>query len=152
MDNKKEASAMMYGFFLLIAADILFLIFAKKKLEIPAQFLYSIFLIIFAFCIWKIATIRILSLEVSEHVLSVKYNHPWTTVRRPALEIPMYKVASFKIEKTLIDYKLIVTIKTRKGLRSFFYKAGILYGNNVIKLNHIAKSVRSSRLRLENKQ
>lgn len=84
MDNKKEASAMMYGFFLLIAADILFLIFAKKKLEIPAQFLYSIFLIIFAFCIWKIATIRILSLEVSEHVLSVKYNHPWTTVRRPA--------------------------------------------------------------------
>jgi len=126
VNNRREIALAMYGFFLLLIVDILFLIFAAKFWKIDKASLYGIFLIIFLFSIWRISLLKTFSLEVSEHILSVKYKHPLAHNHNPVLEVPLQKVMFYRIEKGLLNYIMIININTRRGMKSFYYRLGTL--------------------------
>lgn len=151
MSNTKETSAMMYGFLLLILADIVFIIFAETIFE-EDQILYGIFMLILLFSVWRIIKLRSFSLEASQHVLSVKYHHPLTRSKKPVLEVPLQKVLSFNIEKGMIDNDLVISIKTRRGIRSFSYSMGAIAEKNIKKLNYISEFIHNSRMEAENQK
>jgi len=152
MSNTKETSAMMYGFLLLILADIVFIIFAETIFDVEDQILYGIFMLILLFSVWRIIKLRTFSLEASQHVLSVKYHHPLTRSKKPVLEVPLQKVLSFNIEKGMMDNDLVISIKTRKGIRSFSYNMGAIPEKNIEKLNYISEFIHSSRMEAENQK
>ena len=149
INNKKEIAIAMYGFFLLILADLAFLVFAKKMFAISNLYLYSSFLAILLFCIWKIVTLKIFSLEVSEHIFSVKYTHPLVKSRQPALEVPLQKVISLKTEKGVMNYIMVIGINSRRGIRNFYYRLGRLPENQNEKFKKISEFIASSRMTTE---
>jgi hypothetical protein len=126
MNNRKEIAFAMYGFVLIILLDILFLLFAKKFIAIDKVLLYSCFFVVFMFCTWRLIMLKTFSLEVSEHILSIKYRHPLVPNHHPVLEVPLRKVIFLKVEKGIINYIMIISINTKRGMRSFYYRLGNL--------------------------
>lgn len=149
INNQKEIAFAMYGFFVLIFLDILFLFLAKTIFVIPKLVLYGIFLVILVFSIWRIITLKIFSLEVSEHICTVKYRHPLMNLRQPVLEVPIQKVISLKAEKGVINYILIIGVNTRRGIRNFYYRLGRLPENQNEKFKKISDYIASARFKSE---
>ena len=149
INNRKEIAFAMYAFFTLIILDIIFLVFATKIFQISKLFLYGSFLVIFIFSLWKIINLKIFSMEVSEHICTVKYRHPLIKVRQPALEVPLQKVISLKTEKGIINYILVIGINTRRGIRNFYYNLGRLPENQNDKFKKISEFIASSRIKSE---
>lgn len=139
----------MYGFFLLILVDLVFLVFAKKIFVISNLYLYGSFLSLLLFCIWKIVTLKIFSLEVSEHIFSIKYTHPLVKSRQPALEVPLQKVVSVKTEKGVMNYIMVIGINSRRGIRNFYYRLGRLPENQNDKFQKISEFIASARTQPE---
>lgn len=144
INNRKEIATAMYSFLLLIFLDLLFLIFARQFINIRQSSVYVIFLVIFVFFVWKIMTLKIFSLEVSDHIFSVKYSHPLFRSRQPALEVPIEKVISLKTEKGIITYILVISINTKRGIRNFYYKIGQLPENQFDKFKNTMDLVKTS--------
>lgn len=145
MSNKKETAALMYGFLFLILSDIIFLIFGKTFFHIENQLLYCIFILVLVFSVWRIIKLRIFYLEASSHVLSVKYYHPLRDKKKPVLEVPLHKVISLKIERKIMETKLNLNIKTRKGIRTFSYHIGTFAPGNNQSLETIEKLISDSK-------
>lgn len=139
----------MYGFFLLLVLDILFLIFAKQFIVVSKAVLYSTSLLILLFCVWRLAMLKTFSLEVSEHILSVKYEHPLSHIHHPVLEVPLQKVLFFKVEKGIVNYFMVININTKRGMRSFYYRIGNLPEKNTEKLENISNFIKRSRMKFE---
>lgn len=138
VNNRKEIAIAMYGFFLLLILDILFLVFATKFLILDKATLYGIFLIVFMFSIWRITLLKTFSLEVSEHILSVKYRHPLSANHHPVLEVPLQKVMFYKIERGLMNYIMTININTKRGMKSFYYRLGTLPKSEASKFNKMS--------------
>ena len=149
INNKKEIAIAMYGFFLLILVDLVFLVFAKKIFVISNLYLYGSFFTLLLFCIWKIVTLKIFSLEVSEHIFSIKYTHPLVKSRQPALEVPLQKVVSVKTEKGVMNYIMVIGINSRRGIRNFYYRLGRLPENQNDKFQKISEFIASARTQPE---
>lgn len=149
INNKKEIAIAMYGFFLLILVDLVFLVFAKKIFVISNLYLYGSFFSLLLFCIWKIVTLKIFSLEVSEHIFSIKYTHPLVKSRQPALEVPLQKVVSVKTEKGVMNYIMVIGINSRRGIRNFYYRLGRLPENQNDKFQKISEFIASARTQPE---
>ena len=127
----------MYGFLFIILLDIVFLLFGKKFFAIDDIVLYSFSIAVFILCVWRIATLKSFSLDVSEQIISVKYSHPLSRVRRPVLEVPLYKVVSMNTEKAILHHIMVIGILTKKGIRNFYYRIGNLPSNEAEKLKRI---------------
>lgn len=136
----------MYGFVFLLILDLILMFFLTKFSSISDEYLYVFFALIFIFCIWQIATLKIFSMEVSEHIFSVKYRHPLIQKRHPVLELPLEKVISLKTEKGLINYILLISIKSRKGIKNFYYNLGKLPENQSSKFKEISNFIHSTRM------
>lgn len=149
INNKKEVAIALYLFFFIILLDIIFLIVAKKILAISNVFLYSSFLVVLIFSLWKIITLKIFSMEVSEHIFTIKYRHPLSKVHQPVLEIPLQKVTSLQTEKGIINYILIIGVNTRRGIRNFYYRLGRLPENQNENFRKISEYISSSCLNNE---
>lgn len=149
INNKREIALAMYGFFVLILMDILFLLFAPKIISISKLVLYTIFFAVFLFSLWRIVTLKIFSLEVSEHIFSVKYRHPLLQLRHPVLEVPLQKVISLKTEKGVVNYIMVIGINTKRGIRNFYYRLGRLPENQNDNFKKISEFVASSRISSE---
>jgi hypothetical protein len=93
--------------------------------------------------LWRLVTIKICSVEVSEHIISIKYGHPFSKIRRPVLEVPLHKVISLRTEKGIMDHILLVGINSRRGIRNFHYKLGILSKNEDEKFIRIKELIQS---------
>lgn len=146
INNRKEIATVMYCFLSLIFLDLLFLVFAKQFLNIQQSIVYVIFLVIFIFSGWRIFTLKSFALEVSEHIFSVKYSHPLSSSRNPALEVPIEKVISLKTEKGVMSYILIISINTKRGIRNFYYRIGKLPENQSEKFRNTIDLVKTSYL------
>lgn len=144
INNEKEIAFAMYGFLLLIILDLPFVIFAEKFLNIDQSTVYVIFLVILIFSVWKIFTLKTFALEVSEHIFSVKYSHPLFRSRHAALEVPLRKVISIKTEKGFINYILIISINTKRGIRNFYYRIGQLPESQFDKFTNTIDMVKTS--------
>lgn len=149
INNQREIAIAMYGFFLLILLDLIFLFLAKTIFIIPNTVLYSTFLVILCFSIWRIVTLKIFSMEVSEHICTVKYRHPLMKFRQPVLEVPLQKVISLKTEKGVVNYILVIGIITKRGIRNFYYRLGRLPQNQPDKIKKITEFIASSRIKTE---
>lgn len=149
INNQKEIAIAMYGFLVLIFLDILFLFLGKTIFAIPKLTLYGTFSVILIFSIWRIATLKIFSLEVSEHICTVKYRHPLMNLRQPVLEVPIQKVISLKTEKGLINYILVIGIVTKRGIRNFYYRLGRLPENQNDKFRKISEFIASTNVKTE---
>jgi len=149
INNRKEVAKALYLFFFIILLDIVFLIVAKKILTLPKILLYSSFLVILIFSLWRIATLKIFSMEVSEHIFTIKYRHPFSKIHQPVLEVPIQKIISLKAEKGIINYVLVIGVNTRKGIRNFYYRLGRLPENQNEKFKKISDFIASSRFKNE---
>lgn len=138
ISNRREIVLAMYGFLLLIIADILFLIFANNIPILDNETTYAIFLAILIFSVWRITLLKTFSLEISEHILSVKYRHPLAKKNNPVLEVPLHKVMHYQMEKVMLNNFITININTRKGLKHFYYKIGSLPKSEVSKLEKIS--------------
>lgn len=136
----------MYGFLFLLLLDLILLIFSFKISFISDEFVYVFFALIFGFCVWRIAILKIFSMEVSEHIFSVKYRHPLLQDNHPVLELPLEKVISLKTEKGVINYILLISIRSRKGIKSFYYRLGKLPENQSGKFKEISNFIHSTRM------
>lgn len=143
ISNRKEITISMYLLFILILLDITLLFFAKKIASLPNYINYIIFSAVFTFSIWKLAGLKIFMMEVTDHIISIRYNHPLLDLRKPVLEVPLQKVVSFETEKILMSYVLIVAINTKKGTRKFYYKIGNLPQYEQEKLRIISTILKS---------
>ncbi|MPS72691.1 MAG: hypothetical protein E2590_05995 [Chryseobacterium sp.] len=137
INNRKSIAMAMYGFLFIILLDIVFLLFGKKFFAIDDIVLYSFSIAVFILCVWRIATLKSFSLDVSEQIISVKYSHPLSRVRRPVLEVPLYKVVSMNTEKAILHHIMVIGILTKKGIRNFYYRIGNLPSNEAEKLKRI---------------
>ncbi|PZU82800.1 MAG: hypothetical protein DI529_13665 [Chryseobacterium sp.] len=149
INNRKEIAVALYGFSMIVLLDILFVLFGKPIFKIDKTILYGLFITVFIFCIWRLWTLKIFSLEVSEFLLSVKYKHPFSNLNRPVLEIPTNKVISFTVEKGIINYILIINIKSRRGIRSFYYRLGKLPEHQAEKFKQMTDFISESSKRKE---
>ncbi|WP_028122379.1 hypothetical protein [Epilithonimonas tenax] len=143
INNQKEIATAMYGYFLLILLDILCLLFLNKFIPISKTTLYGCFFGILIFSIWRLVKLRRFSLEVTEHIFSVKYTHPLMKSRQPILEVPIQKIISLRSEKEIINYILIVSINTKRGIRNFHYDIGQLPENQFDKFKSISEFVKT---------
>ena len=143
INNQKEIAFAMYGFFLLIFLDILFLVFSKHITSFSKNTVYACFLVILLFCIWRIFKLKIFSMEASDHIFSIKYTHPLKKSRKPALEVPINKIVSFKTEKGIINYVLVVSLSTKRGIRNFYYEIGQLPENQFERFKSISEYVKT---------
>jgi len=150
INNRKEIAIAMYGFFLLIILDILFLIFAIQFLKISKMAIYGCFLVILVLALYNLIKLRNFSLEVSEHIFSVKYGHPLLKNLHPVLEVPIHKIISLKTEKGIIAYILIISVSTKRGIRNFYYKIGQLPENQFERFKEITDSVKDTHINNQN--
>lgn len=146
INNRKAVALAMYGFFLLIILDILFLIFAKQFFTINKITLYGCFLVILSFSLYHLIRLRTFSLEVSDHIFSVKYGHPLVKKRHPVLEVPIHKIVSLKTEKGIVTYIFIISVSTKRGIKNFYYRIGQLPENQFDKFKKITESVHNFHL------
>lgn len=143
INNRKSIAIAMYGFLFIILLDIAFLLVAEKFFAIDDMIQYSLGIAVLILCIWKIATLKSFSVDVSEQIISIKYGHPLSRIRRPALEVPLNKVVSLKTEKAILQNIMVIGISTKKGIRNFYYKIGNLSSNEVEKFKKIIDLIKT---------
>ena len=143
INNRGEIRIAMYLFFFIILLDIAYLIVGEKIWAISPLILYSTFSIIFIFTIYKLMTLKIFSMEVSEHIISVKYMHPLLKKRHPVLEVPLHKVVALRTTKGIITYILTISINTKRGIKNFYYNIGQLPENQIEKFRAISDFVKT---------
>lgn len=146
INNKREVFLAMYGLVFLIILDLVLLTFAKKLSPGLNMYFYIIVALIFGFCIWRIAKLKVFALEVSEHIFSVKYRHPFINRDYPVLELPLEKIISVQTKKGILNYILLISIRSKKGIKNFYYNLGKLPENQSGKFREISNFIRSNRL------
>jgi len=93
--------------------------------------------------VWHLFIVKYFQLEISEHVISIKYGHPFSkTFNFPVLEIPVEKVSSCKIEKGLINSFLVINIHSKRGIKSFYYRLGILSEKQTDNFKKVLNSIK----------
>lgn len=136
----------MYGFLFLMVLDLAVLMFSKRFSSNIDEYIYISIALIFGFCVWRIAILKIFSMEVSEHIFSVKYRHPLEHNNHPVLELPLEKVISVKTEKGILNHILLISIRSRKGIKNFYYRLGKLPENQPGKFKEISNFIYSSKM------
>lgn len=92
--------------------------------------------------IYRLSLLRYFKMDVSETILSVKYNYPVGLYHRgPVLEIPIEKLSSFIIEKGIFSNFLILSIKTKRGIRNYYYRLGVLKKQKIDKTTVILNNI-----------
>jgi len=143
INNRKNTRLVMYCLFLILSLDIICLLLPGKIYGVNPRFLYTGCLAVFVLTIWRIAILRVFSIEISEHIISVKYEHLFlkTLNNKPALEIPLQKVSSYRLERGIVDSFLIIDIHTREGVKSSYYRLGILSKKQADKFKRISNTI-----------
>ena len=134
----------MYGFLFIILLDLFFLFFAQQFFKIDDMVLYIACFIVFIFALWRLTTLKVFFLEVSDHIISVKYGNPLSQLRRPVLEVPLRKIVSLKTENGFMDDAILISIKSKRGIRNFQYRIGNLSSTEVEKFNKIKDIIKAS--------
>ncbi|KFC18001.1 hypothetical protein [Epilithonimonas lactis] len=144
LSNQKTTKMIMFGLFCILFLDIAFMIIAKV-LDVDHIILDLISYLILILGIWRIMRLKVFSVEISQHVLSIKYSHPLgKKTNIPVLEVPLEKVSSYKIERGIVSNFLILNIKTNRGKKSFYYQLGILKEKEYSRFRNIFNSIKSN--------
>lgn len=126
INNRKITSLLMYGLFCVLILDIASFIIIKKILDLDYWFLFGFLCLIFILAVWQFITLKVFSVEVSEHIISIKYNHPLgRKPNLPVLEVPLQKVISYKIEKGMINDFFMINIDASRGVKTFYYRLNL---------------------------
>ncbi|WP_139166573.1 hypothetical protein [Epilithonimonas hungarica] len=114
------------------------------ELIVGAGILFSLVII------WKLIRFKIVILDISEHIVSIKTRHPFSrSINFPQMEVPLHKIFSCHLKDELLTTFLIVNIHTKNNVRSFYYKLGILSGksaNDFKKVLEILKTYKKEQM------
>jgi hypothetical protein len=124
LGNKKAISTMVYCLFFILSLDM---VIGIVGLLSGWKAVFFSCIVVLVFTVWRLFKLRYFQLEISEHIISIKYKHPFSKLFNvPVLEVPIQKVQSWKIEKGLGCCFLIIKINTRRGTKGFYYRLGSL--------------------------
>lgn len=127
VDNQRSVQIKVYilSFILLVVIFSIILIEQMKGLMVGVGILFSIGVL------WKLSRLRIVLMDVSEHIVSIKARHQFSRgISFPQMEVPLHKIFSCHLKDELLTTFLIVNIHTKNNVRSFYYKLGILSGKS----------------------
>ncbi|MDP9956107.1 hypothetical protein J2X97_001744 [Epilithonimonas hungarica] len=144
INNRRKTILAVYGFSFILLLDFIFLFFADRFLKMNDTTLYVICFIIFLLASWRLITLKLFSLEITEHIISVKYGNLFSQLKRPVLEVPLQKVVSLKIDKEIMDRILLISIKSKRGIRNFHYRIGSISNTEAEKFEKIKNIIKAS--------
>lgn len=79
-------------------------------------------------------------LEISEEVISIKYNHPlFTCYKVPSLELPLNKLGYLKLEEGIFSYNICISILGKRKNKILYYNLGNLSKENLHIINAYAE-------------
>lgn len=68
-------------------------------------------------------------------MISIKYNHPLINRFVPTkLELPLYKISFYKLEKTMFFYKIFIGVSSKEKIKIFNYNLGLLRPSGAAKI------------------
>lgn len=138
LSNRRNILITLYFLMSITVIDVICLVFLEMVFAVNKYILYSGFFTIFTLAIWRILVVKTFSIEISKYILSINYAHPLVQKSNiPVLEIPLQKIASCKIKKNAFRHFLYISIHTRRGVKSFQFKLGILHGEQADYLKKI---------------
>lgn len=134
---------MMFALFCVLLLDVICLMIIRI-LEIEHVTIFPIFWMILILGVWSLMHLRFFLIEISEHVISIRYVHPFKKrTNITVLEVPLEKVISYKIERGILSNFLILDIDTNRGKRSFYYQIGILKKKESNRFRNLLNSIKS---------
>ena len=146
LSNHKMIKMTMFGLFCILFLDIIFVVIAKV-IDLEHSFIYFTFVALLILVVWRMMKLKVFSIKISEHVISIKYSHPLgKRTDIPVLEVPLEKVNSYKIERGIVSNFLILNIDTNRGNKSFYYQLGILKEKENSRFRNILNSIKSNQL------
>lgn len=145
VNNKKNIKLTQFVLMLLIVFSIFLIgVFYFLMPQVDYRITILVFLI-FAVSVLKLSKLKIFSLEVSPHFISIKQTGPFSRhIEFPKLEVPLQKITSYKIEKCVINHFFTINIRTCKGERSFCYNLGILSKKQLEQFNNILNPIKKN--------
>ena len=91
--------------------------------------------------IFRLATLKYFKLEISEELISIKYNHPllkgYTSAK---LELPWYKIRMCKLEKGILFHYICICVSGKKKDKIFHYNLGFLSKVSICKIEDNLKN------------
>lgn len=135
IDNKAAATRYIY---LIICAVLVTLygLLTCILFRITHLALYISILLLLALLTYKLVTIKYFKLELSEDLISIKYNHPLIKRYRSAnLELPWYKISFCQLEKHSVFNYIRIGVYGRYKNKVFIYNLGILASESIDLIN-----------------
>jgi len=128
INNKKTINSKTCMIVIVLFMDILLFVIFHKIYKINNIALYGGCPLLLLVLIWRISQLRIIWLEISEQMISVKNSSPvWCRKKIiPVHKIPLEKIITYKIEKAFMNYFLILTVHGKNGIKNFYYGLGFL--------------------------
>lgn len=139
ISNQSQVRLLLCSYLILLLIDIAFLKFGSLVITINPSALYSVFAIVALFLIWRISLLKTFVLETTEHIFSIKYGHPLSGDLKQVIEVPLQKILFLKTDKGIINSFLIVSINSKKGMKNFYFRMGILNQKQTEALKAISK-------------
>jgi len=116
-----------YFLFFALFLDILLVISSKIVLGHMDELIVGTGILFCVLILWRLSRLKIVTLDISEHIVSVKITHPFSRgISFPQLEVPLYKIFSCHLKGDLLTTFLMVNIHTKNNVRSFYYDLGFL--------------------------
>lgn len=101
-------------------------------LRIQTYFLYLIIVFLLILLIIRAITIRYFKLEISEDMISIKFDHPLLKrYKHTDLELPLYKIGFCKLETNMFSHRLCIGVTGKKKEKIFYFNLGILSESNI---------------------
>jgi len=111
--------------------------------------IYAVLIILISALVFRLITMKYFRLEISEELISIKYNHPLLENYKSAnLELPWYKINACQIEKNMLFHYICIGVSGKKRNKMFHYSLGFL---SKVSIHKISDSLNSARLHYEKK-
>lgn len=137
--NKKSTVNMFWILISLIILSIFCLLyFLLWKIDDSKYYLIlSIFLVLF---FKRVVSIKYFILEMSDEIISIKYNHPLIKRFVPtSLELPWYKISFCKLRKRTFTNKIYIGVLSNQKIKIFTYDLGLLPLSTVTEIQKSAE-------------
>ncbi len=140
INNKQNVRKTLSWIIVLILLDVLVFL-GMIMFDIKKKMLLLIPLLFFLLSIWRILSIRVFNIEITEYILVIKYHHPILNDLHPVLELPMSEIYYCLIENSMNMIFFKVAINKRDKYRTFWYRLDVINQDQLILLQKVVHSL-----------
>ncbi|MDP9956378.1 hypothetical protein J2X97_002015 [Epilithonimonas hungarica] len=149
IDNKQSVQRSLLIFILILSGSFAMLLIAFIfQVHLGKVMVTSLSLIFLS--LWKISSLKMIRIDFSGEIVSIKYSHPFISGPKVSLELPLAKIESCNVDKGFLNYFLCVNVKGKK-IKSFYYHLGTLSSEEfrllsvfITNINRLSKDIDSS--------